>query len=175
MAKKQQSNLQDEPTQTDLDYGAIPQELAGQLEEVDPLQNIVTFVPGKPGWTVGMKKSGVLVGTKRVFSEKFTAGKKDENGKKYRDLHILRHPQHGLFGIWSVGTLGYALEKPEMIGRFIVIEYTGLGEALKVGQSAPHTFKFLNEKNKVLDVATMGDEGLANRGAREANLGQMNA
>jgi len=157
MAKNRNNNVTDEPTRTDLNFGEIPAELEQQLQEVDPLQNIPTFVPGKPGFEVGQKLSGYYVGTKRVYSDKFTAGKRDEEGRMYRDLHIMRHPTHGRFGIWSVGVLGMVLERLAP-NEYLVVEYTGLAEkAIKPGQSAPHTFKFKGV-NLDLDTATMDSD-----------------
>lgn len=156
--------ITDEPNRSDLNFGEIPRELQQQLQDVDPLQNAPSFVPGKPGFEVGEKLGGYYVGTKRVYSEKFTAGKRDEanGGKIYRDLHILRHPQHGKFGIWSVGSLGFVMEKLAP-NEYIMIEYTGLAEkALKPGQSAPHTFKFKG-MNLELDTRTMSMDELDNR------------
>jgi hypothetical protein len=154
--KVEETNLTDEPRRSDLNFGEIPNEMEQQLKEVDPLQNIPTFVPGKPGFEEGDKLGGYYVGTKRVYSDKFTAGKRDETGRIYRDLHILRHPKHGRFGIWSVGSLGFVMERLAP-NEYIVVEYTGLAEkALKPGQSAPHTFRFKGV-NLDLDTNTMGN------------------
>jgi hypothetical protein len=151
---KRTSNVSDEPVRTDLNFGELDTATEQQLKEVDPLQNLVTFVPGKPGYEAGQILAGHYVGTKRVYSEKFTAGKKDKDGRQYRDLHILRNPKNGKFGIWSVGSLGFVMEKMAP-NELISIEYVGLAEkALKPGQNPPHVFKFRGV-NLELDTATM--------------------
>lgn len=166
--KSQNTNISDEPVRTDLNFGEIDTGLEAKLTDVDPLQSIPSFVPGKPGFEEGDRLAGYYVGTKRVYSEKFTAGKREEGtGKLYRDLHILRHEKHGKFGIWSVGALNWVMPKIEP-GKFIVVTYTGLGEKpLKPGQNAPHTFRFQGD-NLDLDTNTLGAMDYEEMGAAPA-------
>lgn len=159
MAKNKNQEIQDEvSTNTDLDFGASNAEIEGRLSDVDPLENIPCFVPGKQGFEKGKKLVGKYIGTKRVYSDKFTAGKRDEEGRLYRDLHIYLHPIHNKkFGIWSVGTLGMVMSRLAP-GELLTIEYTGLAEkSLKPGQSAPHTFRFRGD-NVNLDTVTMSQD-----------------
>ena len=157
MAKNTGKVMSDEPTSTDIDFGALDQGVEQRLSEVDPLENIPCFVPGKAGFEAGKKLAGEYVGTKRVYSDKFTAGKKEDDGRIYRDLHIFRNTVHNKkFGIWSVGTLGLVMSRIAP-GQLLSVEYTGLAEkSLKPGQSAPHTFKFLGD-NLNLDSVTMNE------------------
>lgn len=139
------------------DVGVAPKGVT--FASVNPGDNIPNFVPGK-NWTTGQTLSGRFVRTDRVYSDKFTAGKKDASGKIYRDLHILEDLTNGsLFGIWSVGVLSNFFDQvPEEAP--VAITYRGLGEkAFKPGQSAPHTFEFsvgegyrLQRKSAVTDA-----------------------
>lgn len=157
MAKNTGKAMSDEPTSTDIDFSALDAGVAQRLTEVDPLENIPCFVPGKAGFETGKKLAGEYIGTKRVYSDKFTAGKKEEDGRIYRDLHIMRNTVHNKkFGIWSVGTLGLVMSRIAP-GQLLSVEYTGLAaKSLKPGQSAPHTFKFLGD-NLNLDSVTMDE------------------
>lgn len=98
------------------------------------------FVPGK-NWAVGQTLSGSYVRTDRIYSDKFKAGKKDSEGRTYRDLHVLEDiTNHSTFGIWSVGVLTNFFDQVP-VGAPVSITYTGIAdEPLKPGQSAPHTF-----------------------------------
>lgn len=114
----------------------------GELKETDPFEEIPTFTPGKPGFEEGRSFAGNFCYTKRVYSEKFLAGKKDQDGKKYRDLHVLEDKNGKKFGLWSVGQLGFMFSKVEA-GQYIKVVYDGKSEAaLKPGQSPSHNFKF---------------------------------
>lgn len=139
-------------------FGEIPEELASDLKEVNVLGSMPTFVPAQEGYTEGMLKAGVYKGTKRVYSDKFSNPKKDLDGRKYRDLHVFEHPKAGMFGIWSVGILGFVMSRIPK-GSFISIKYTGLAsEALKKGNNPPHTFEFKG-KDLVIDTNEyLGDE-----------------
>ena len=147
MSKKNRNEMTDEVTNEQADLaGTIGREdeiLEASLREVDPFEEIPTFTPGKPGFEAGMHYAGKFVRTKRVYSDKFTAGKIDAETKKtYRDLHILEDKNGKKFGLWSVGQLGYMFEKTEA-GQYIKVVYEGKAEeALKAGQSPAHNFKF---------------------------------
>lgn len=132
-------------TQTNVvpsDIGAIPAELAAKLVEADPMENVPTFVPGKPGLEVGATLAGTFIRTKKVYSDKLMGGKKDELGRKYRTLHLFRDAQNRQFGIWGVGQLDYALTRVEP-GTFLAVTYNGqAGKPIRAGQSVPHSFTF---------------------------------
>lgn len=115
--------------------------LDGDFVEASANENMPTFVPGK-NWKQGEVLGGTYVRTDRVYSEKFTAGKKDPvTKKKYRDLHVLEAKDTKLFGIWSVGVLGnFFTQVPA--NAPVRIEYAGIGDKpFKEGDNAPHTFK----------------------------------
>lgn len=103
-------------------------------------ENMPNFVPGK-NWAVGQSLGGIYVRTERVYSSKFKAGKKDRDGKKYRDLHVLEDVNSkALFGIWSVGILGNFFEQVPPNAP-VKLTYKGLGDKpFKEGDNAPHTF-----------------------------------
>lgn len=142
MAKNKAAVI-DEPVNTDIDFSGMDAESERSLQEIDPLEQIPCFIPNKAGFEDGQTLSGRFLGTKRVFSDKFTAGKRDEEGRMYRDLHTFMNTKvQKKFGIWSVGTLSMVLSRV-LPGEMLRITYTGLADKpLKVGQSAPHTFKF---------------------------------
>lgn len=122
--------------------GRDDESLTSTLKETDPFEEIPTFTPGKPGFEQGRSFSGNFCYTKRVYSEKFLAGKKDVDGRKYRDLHVLEDKNGNKLGLWSVGQLGYMFSKVEQ-GQYIKVQYDGKTEtALKPGQSPSHNFKF---------------------------------
>lgn len=124
------------------DLGALPADLAAKLTEADPMENIPTFVPGKPGFEKGVTLAGYFVRTKRVYSEKLAAAKRDEAGRKYRDLHILKDVKGRNLGIWGVGQLDYAMARVAA-NQLIAITYEGqIGKPLRAGQSVPHKFTF---------------------------------
>lgn len=127
---------------TPKDLGAIPADLVAKLTEADPMENAPTFVPGKPGFEVNATLAGTYVRTKRVYSEKLMGGKKDDSGRKYRELHMFKDHKGRGFGIWGVGQLDYALSRVEP-GTFLAVQYLGqTGKPLRAGQSAPHAFSF---------------------------------
>jgi hypothetical protein len=122
------------------DIGAAPKGMV--FAAANPGEDMPDFVPGK-NWKVGQNLSGKYVGTERIYSDKFTAGKKDTNGKIYRDLHTLEDLTTAMpYGIWSVGVLGnFFAQVP--VGAPVSITYTGVAaESFKPGQNPPHTFDF---------------------------------
>jgi hypothetical protein len=124
------------------ELGRDDESLEQNLEETDPFENIPTFTPGKPGFEDGRTFAGTFVANKTIYSEKFTAGKKDKDGKTFRILHILEDKNGKKFGLWSVGQLGYMFSKTE-IGQYVKVRYDGkAAEALKAGQSPSHEFTF---------------------------------
>jgi hypothetical protein len=121
-----------------VDIGAV--DVAG-MEDAALITNNPALVPGK-NWGIGTTVGGNYLDTTRVYSDKFTAGKKDRDGRIYRDLHNLRDANGKEFGIWSVGTLA-AFFRRLPAGAKVAIKYTGLGTApIKPGQSVPHLFEF---------------------------------
>lgn len=124
------------------DLGSIPADLIAKLTEADPLESVPTFVAGKPGFEAGATLAGTFVRTKRVYSDKLMGGKKDEAGRKYRLLHLLRDHKGRQFGIWGVGQLDYAFSRVAP-GTFLAVVYNGqTGKPIRAGQSAPHSFTF---------------------------------
>jgi hypothetical protein len=124
------------------DLGSVPAELATKLTTADPLEQTPTFVPNKPGFEAGATLGGVYIRTKRVYSDKLMGGKRDDAGKKYRELHILRDSKGRHFGIWGVGQLDWAFARIAP-GQYIAVTYEGMvGKPLRPGQSAPHAFTF---------------------------------
>jgi hypothetical protein len=153
MFKKAKREMTDEITNGEehkalaQDIGRVDPEMEKNLVEVDPFENIPSFTPGKPGFETGVTFAGTYVNTKRVYSEKFLAGKKDVDGRKYRDLHILRDSKNRNFGLWSVGQLAYMFSKLEA-GNYVQVTYDGLAnEAIKAGQSPSHEFTFKTVEN----------------------------
>lgn len=129
-------------TQVNPTIGAIPAELAAKLTEADPMENVPTFVPGKPGLEVGATLAGTFLRTKKVYSDKLMGGKRDEAGRKYRTLHLFRDHAGQQFGVWGVGQLDYALTRVQP-GTFLAVTYNGqTGKPIRAGQSAPHSFTF---------------------------------
>jgi len=122
------------------DVGRAPQGV--KFAAANPGENMTVFVPGK-NWKLGEILTGRYISTERVYSDKFTAGKKDLNGKIYRDLHTLEDMNDkSLFGIWSVGILSNFFDQVPVEAP-VSITYKGLGDKpLKAGQSVPHTFDF---------------------------------
>lgn len=120
--------------------------LSGKLRELDPMEQIPSFVPGK-NLEKGQTLAGRYVGTKRVLSEKFKGGKRNADGKKYRDLHTLRDVKSGeKFGIWSVGALGIIFDRAraetaEQPGQYLELKYLGQdGKPIREGESPSHEF-----------------------------------
>jgi len=119
--------------------GAVDPSKKALLKNINPLEEIPCVVPNKPGFEKGQTLAGTFLRTNRVYSKKFTAGKVDSVGK-YRDQHIFRDAAGNLFGIWSVGMLGYAMSKIEA-GTYVAITYKGIAsKALREGQSPSHEF-----------------------------------
>lgn len=119
--------------------GAIDPSKKAMLRNINPMEEIPCVVPNKPGFEKGVTLAGTFLRTNRVYSKKFTAGKVDANGK-YRNQHIFREAAGNLFGIWSVGVLGYAMSKIEA-GTYVAITYKGIAaKALREGQSPSHEF-----------------------------------
>jgi hypothetical protein len=117
---------------------------AKEVEAMRPLvsvEDIPAFMPGKEGYLAGETLAGFFVETKKVVSEKLTTSKKDENGRKYAYLHILRdRATNAKFGIWGKGQLDGILRNAK-IDQFLSIKYLGIAaEPLQKGQSAPHQF-----------------------------------
>jgi hypothetical protein len=145
MAKKEKNTITDEGTAraempSDIGQGDFSN-LPAQVTDFNAFENIPCFVPGK-NLEEGMTLKGRFRLTKRVFSEKFTAGKKDEAGRKYRDLHILTDAKERAFGIWSVGKLNAAMSHL-VLGDYIEVTYEGKDlESLRPGQSPAHHFSF---------------------------------
>lgn len=101
---------------------------------------ICEFVPDKPGFEVGTTHTGVFVLSKKVVSQKLTTGKKDENGNRYRMLHVLKDAAGNNYGIWGTGVLD-ALLKSVNAGKVISVTYTGrAAKALQPGQQPPMEF-----------------------------------
>jgi hypothetical protein len=148
------------------DIGAIPADLATKLTEADPMENAPTFVPGKPGFEVNDTLAGTYVRTKRVYSDKLMGGKRDDAGRKFRELHMFRDHKGRSFGIWGVGQLDYALSRVEP-GTFLAVQYRGqIGKPIRAGQSVPHAFEFkgvnLNfDWNAADEAATLTDAPLS--------------
>lgn len=142
-AKSQEEMTAEEQRAALAGFGEVDAELSAQSKEVDPFERMPTMNPGKPGFEEGQTRAGIYVRTKRVVSDAFAAGKIDpKTGEKYRLLHVLRNRAGDkVFGIWSVGQLGAAMQCLNE-GDYIEITYTGVGEPLRKGQSGPHTFKF---------------------------------
>lgn len=138
------------------DIGVV--DASAQMATADLSNDAPTLVPGK-NWKTGVTVGGRYLETTRVYSEKFTAGKKDAiTGKKYRDLHMLVDAKGNEFGIWSVGILGnFFARLPQ--NALVAIKYLGLGDApIKAGQSAPHEFDFQVEKGVRLSNRAIADD-----------------
>ena len=133
----------DEGTALPAGVGVIPKNLAADLKEVNPFESIPTLTPGKPGLEAGATVGGYYVRTKRVYSDKFVTSKRDNDGRKYRDLHILRDVATGKnFGIWGVGQLDFTMQLVAP-NQLIEITYEGKAEkALRPGESPAHSFSF---------------------------------
>jgi len=141
---KKDKNQEPEMTNTaPRSFGQVDKDLTASAKEVDPFESIPTVVPGKPGFEEGETLAGKFVRTKRIYSDKFTAGKVDETTKKtYRDLHVLMDSAGTTYGIFSVGALGAAF-KCLVPGDYIEVTNTGRAEkALRPGQTPPYTFSF---------------------------------
>jgi hypothetical protein len=121
--------------------GRVNAEEVAALKPLVSIEDIHAFMPGKEGYVEGETLAGFFVETKKVVSDKLTTTKRDENGKKYAYLHILRdRATNAKFGIWGKGQLDGILRnaKPD---QFLSITYLGLAdEPLQKGQSRPHQF-----------------------------------
>lgn len=122
--------------------GAVPASMKAKLTTVDLVTEIPCVVPGKPGFDKGVTLAGYYLRTERVYSPKFTSGKKEADGRKYRDLHSFKDANGNMFGIWSVGILGYTLSRVNP-NTFLAITYEGISEVpLRAHESCSHLFKF---------------------------------
>lgn len=142
MAKKTESTMSDEGKgiASDIGQGEITN-LPGKVAAFDAFESVPTFVPGK-NLEEGMTLRGRFKLTKRVYSEKFQGNKRDESGRKYRDLHVLTDSKGRDYGIWSVGKLGAAMGHLVQ-GDYIEVTYEGRDEKpLKEGNSPAHNFSF---------------------------------
>lgn len=127
--------------------------------KVNPFENIPSFVPGK-NLEPGRLLAGFYVRTKRVWSEKLTAGKKDpRSGKRYRDLHILKDATTSArFGIWSVGQLGAVLPFLKR-DQYVTIEYLGIAaKSIRPGQSPAHDFNITAEGEVDIDHSALDED-----------------
>lgn len=140
--------MQTSNTNTNAAAKAVPANIgrvdAKELESMRPLvsvEDIPAFMPGKEGFLAGDVLAGYFVETKKVVSDKLTTSKRDENGKKYAYLHILRdRATNTKFGIWGKGQLDGILRNAKA-DQFLSISYLGIAaEPLEKGQSAPHQF-----------------------------------
>lgn len=156
------NNVTDEAARNiDSDIGALPVELQAKLEVVDVLDSMPTFVPAKPGFEIGKTLAGYYLGTKRVISDKFTAGKTNDEGEKYRDLHMLKDAKGRAFGIWSVGQLGFIMRRVS-VGQLVAVTYEGrLEAAIKPGQQPPHNFTIQAQGGLLPDLGEDTNEELA--------------
>lgn len=162
MTKKQTAPANDEVKDDVVagkDIGAKPADV--NFAPANPGENMTTFVPGK-NWKLGQILTGKYVRTERVYSNKFTAGKKDAEGKTYRDLHILEDlTNKSLFGIWSVGILGNFFEQTPDEAP-VSITYKGLADKpIQAGQSVPHAFDFALGEGFRLQRRSTGTENTA--------------
>lgn len=113
------------------------------LKEQDPFENLPSFVPDK-NWKVGRKLCGRVVGSKRIFSDKFQAGKMVD-GKMSRMRHILEDVKGNKFVLWGVGALDVIMSRV-VPGQYIEIEFKGKAEKpLKPGQSVPYVFGIFSD------------------------------
>lgn len=98
------------------------------------------FVPDKPGFEAGATLAGIFIQTKKVVSEKLTTSKRDENGRKYRLLHVFKDAEDNAYGIWGTGVLD-ALMKSVTVGKIVAVTYKGrAAEPLQKGQQPPMEF-----------------------------------
>lgn len=151
MAKNKNVNvdeMENHALQPGVEIGAP--DTTAAVETAELIKNNPAFVVDK-NWSIGAKLAGRYLGTSRVYSEKFTAGKVEtaegpNKGKKFRDLHNLVDTKGNEFGIWSVGTLGELFSRLPR-NAYVVLTYTGRAEeALKPGQTPPYTFDIQIEK-----------------------------
>lgn len=99
------------------------------------------FVPDKPGFEAGVTHTGIYLYSKKVVSEKLTTGKRDENGNRYRMLHIFKDAANNSYGIWGTGVLD-ALIKGVAVGKIVAIKYVGrAAQPLQKGQQPPMEFE----------------------------------
>lgn len=124
--------------------------LMAGLNEADPFEKMVTFMPGKPGFDKPGVSSflGKFVRNKRVVNEKSPWARIDTDqdsatyGKRIVNLMVLEDGRGNKFGIWGVGAIRAAAQCLRT-GDVIRITYRGVAdEALKPNQNPPHLFKF---------------------------------
>lgn len=102
------------------------------------------FVPDKEGFLVGTTLTGIYKRTKKVESAKFTAGRVDDSGKKYRNLHVLADANGVEFGIWGTGMLDILIAQSIRENDLISVTYTGRAkEALEPGHQPPMLFDII--------------------------------
>lgn len=110
------------------------------VKEVDMFAELPSFVADK-NWKVGRTLAGKFVSSKKIFSDKFTAGRVDaETGKVCRMRHILEDAKGNRFVIWGLGSLDVIFKRlrPQ---QYVELTLTGRAEkALKAGQTPPYTF-----------------------------------
>lgn len=154
--KKQQMETNETELRAGVDIGAPVSDVAFGV--VDPSENAPTFVPGK-NWAIGQVLAGRYLETRRIYSDKFTAGKKDADGRIYRDLHILADLKTGKeYGIWSVGVLANFFRQCPVLAP-VKLTYNGIAkEALKKGQNPPHDFTFELGQGYRLDRSKAQDD-----------------
>lgn len=125
------------------------------VKEQDPFENLPSFVPDK-NWKVGRKLCGRVVGSKRIFSDKFTAGKL-VNGKMSRMRHILEDTKGQKFVLWGVGALDVIMDRV-VPGQYVEIEFKGRAEKpLKAGQTPPYVFGVFSDQ-PLRDLDSMEQE-----------------
>lgn len=137
MAKEKNApvNAKDEVQATYDDIGGSDNR---EVKAQDPFENLPSFVPDK-NWKVGRKLCGRVIGSKRIFSDKFSAGKMVD-GKMSRMRHILEDVKGNKFVLWGVGALDVVMSRVAP-GQYIELEFKGKADQpLKAGQSAPYVF-----------------------------------
>jgi hypothetical protein len=110
------------------------------LKEVDLFATLPSFVADK-NWVVGRILAGKWISSKKIFSDKFSAGSIDKaTGKKCRMRHILEDAKGNKFVIWGLGGLDIIFKKLRPM-QYVELTYTGkAAKPIKVGQSCPHEF-----------------------------------
>lgn len=121
------------------------------LKEVDLFATLPSFVADK-NWVVGRVLAGKWVSSKKIFSDKFSAGTIDKaTGKKCRMRHILEDAKGNKFVIWGLGGLDIIFKKLRPM-QYVELTYTGkAAKPIKVGQSCPHEF-IVKSNQDLLDL-----------------------
>jgi hypothetical protein len=150
MAKNQKATeAHDEqaPAETFDDIGGVSKNV--ETKEVDLFESYPSFVPDK-NWKIGRTLAGVYVSSKKVFSDKLTAGRIDkETGKMCRMLHALEDANGNRFALWGTGTLDLMFSRA-VPGQYLEITLTGKADKpLKPGQSAPYLFTVKSDRDFV--------------------------